>query len=967
VTQAATGIGGPISVALESELRTCVRRHGIVLWLDLDNHYSAFVNRLAAARQAGALPYEVRAFRGSHLALMMSMDGIASGTEKVPLVIHLPGFNEDTVSRTPLLELYRAGTRYRKSLDTLVTEAAAGRVNPDQIAATRDRPGLTLDAADSWLTSLLKDDPTGFTAQLREMKPTALFDDLLTGGFISGRIGGNPVDQDALWEQLSAWTGLPTSWRDTTLPTLTPGAEDVAFAAASWSLCVEYVDDLKRPPVSPQLLPALELPRPVIDTCKTITNHLRERHATFYQRTADETEALLVDEVDSTNAEVLGKIDTFRFKETKVLRAALAALDAASWDEAAASATTRLEPKPGIESFWLRDDPARKSMWQLVFDAARLGQAIVRAGEHLPTKGGLDTALEVYANLGAAVDLAHRHLEQRRAALLYPQLPEFETLRARLDGMRRAWRHWADAWSRDFNMLCRTRGFLPAATLQQRTLFDEVVKPMTQEAGTTAFFVVDAFRFEMGEELYRQLIDTPAATVHIKARLAELPTVTEIGMNVLAPVATNGRLNPALSANGASRVLGFSTGEFRVSDPETRKRAMHGRVGGATCPLITLDDVVQRNSASLKRSVAQARLLVVHSQEIDNAGENSLGPDVFDRVMQKLRAAWRLLRDAGVRRFVFTADHGFLLLDESAGAAQTHGRRIDPKHRHVFSPVAADHAGEVRVALADLGYEGAQGYVIFPETTAVFDTGRRLTTFVHGGNSLQERVIPVLTVVHRAAAGGSTLEYCITGEAREGIAGMHCLEIKVDVAAQLGLDFGTTRDIEVALRVPDVDGVQVELCQTRGKARIADGAVQATVGERFELFFRLSGSSDARVLVELHHPSAVAVVQPCRPHTRFAVMGSRPLHSSPPATADATAAGGASWLDQLPETGVRQVFEHLATHGTVTENEAATLLGGPRALRRFAIQFEVFTQRAPFGVRIDVVAGVKRYVREGSR
>ena len=120
---------------------------------------------------------------------------------------------------------------------------------------------------------------------------------------------------------------------------------------------------------------------------------------------------------------------------------------------------------------------------------------------------------------------------------------------------------------------------------------------------------------------------------------------------------------------------------------------MHDRVGGATCPWLTLEEVVSRDSASLKRSVAQARLVVVHSREIDNAGEKGVGPAVFDHVMQKLRAAWRLLRDAGVRRFVFTSDHGFLLLDDGAASAQAHGRRIDPKRRHVFSPVAADHAG----------------------------------------------------------------------------------------------------------------------------------------------------------------------------------------------------------------------------------------------------------------------------------
>jgi hypothetical protein len=62
---------------------------------------------------------------------------------------------------------------------------------------------------------------------------------------------------------------------------------------------------------------------------------------------------------------------------------------------------------------------------------------------------------------------------------------------------------------------------------------------------------------------------------------------------------------------------------------------------------------------------------------------------------------------------------------------------------------------------------------------------------------------------------------------------------------------------------------------------------------------------------------------------------------------------------------VRQLFEHLAAHGTVTEHEAALMLGGARGLRRFALEFETLIQKAPFAVRIDVVAGVKRYVREG--
>src|SRR5690606_16703359 len=189
---------------------------------------------------------------------------------------------------------------------------------------------------------------------------------------------------------------------------------------------------------------------------------------------------------------------------------------------------------------------------------------------------------------------------------------------------------------------------------------------------------------------------------------------------------------------------------------------------------------------------------------------------------------WQLLRDAGVRRFVFTSDHGFLLLDETAASVVTHGRKIDPKRRHVFSARGADHSGEVRVALADLGYEGVEGHVMFPETTAVFDTGRRSMSFVHGGNSLQERVIPVLTVVHRAAAGGSTVRYSVASSVFEGVAGMHCIQGRVELADQAAFDFGGPKEVELSLRVPESGDVRVELCQVRGKARIVGGAVLAT-------------------------------------------------------------------------------------------------------------------------------------------
>jgi hypothetical protein len=265
------------------------------------------------------------------------------------------------------------------------------------------------------------------------------------------------------------------------------------------------------------------------------------------------------------------------------------------------------------------------------------------------------------------------------------------------------------------------------------------------------------------------------------------------------------------------------------------------------------------------------------------------------------------------------------------------------------------------VPLTELGYEGGEGlHLMMPASTAVFDTGGRGASFVHGGNSLQERLVPVLTVVHRAAAGADTLGYTLEAEPQEGVAGMLCLRGQVTQSTHGQLSFGGARAIELGLRAVPEDAATVELCQARFGARIEGGALMATVGEPFELFFKLSGPHEGRVRVELHHPGAAADVRPTSPEARFPVTAA-PRPGRAPAAARA---GDPGWLEAI-DPAVRPLFAHLEAHGSATEDEAVELLGSPRALRRFAVQLDALAARAPFTIRIDQNAGVKRYVREG--
>lgn len=968
---------GPVSSALESDLRSWIVKHGIVVWIDPLSHFTRLVDALAAARANGSLPYAVHAFRGSHLALMLELEAAAKGATKPALVVHMPGFNEDTIRQTPLLELYEAGVRYRKGLDGVVTEAAAGRVRPEEIASFKARSNANLDEADAWLEAQLAGDGGGLAAQLRVVEPQAVLADLVGRGPLAARVQ-HLADAQAIWSYLATALAVPARWPSDAFdltdgeafPRSTHRAEDIAFAAASWCLSVEYVDDLAREPKSVHLAGIRGLPRSMTEACAKVAGFLRDNHDPFYARTADETEALLADEVGAGVAAELGKVDTFRFEEARIFHAALDLLEQQRWAMAHDGATQRLEPKTRTSSFWVQRDPSRNAAWQLIRQAAKLGLAIEAAGPTLPARDGLVSAVEGYTTKGAAVDQAHRHLEQLRAVLLDVALPDFETLRARLDGMRRHWRAWADAWAKQFSALCKVHGFLPPPSLQQRTLFDEVVQPLTSESGATAYFVVDALRYEMAEELHRSLVDTAASTVRLVPRLAELPTVTEVGMNVLAPVSMNGKLSPAVKDD---RILGFQSGEFRVDDPATRRRAMLQRAHGRACPWFPLAVLEREDLVTLRRTVEQTRLLVVHSTEIDEAGENGAGPAIFDQVIRRLRGAWQRLREAGVRRFVITSDHGFLLHDDRSATAQPHGRRVDPKRRHVITNVGVDYAGEVRVALADLGYLDTSAHVMFPETTTVFDTTRRGQTFVHGGNSLQERVIPVLTIEHRNAAGASSVEYRITAERAEPMAHMQCMRVTVEVGTQIGLDFGSAREVDLGLRVLGERNVEVELCHARGRSRIEGTVVRASIGETFELFFRLKGPDETRVAVEVYHPGATAIVVPSSPRERFPVSALAQVRSTPPAaierphveTPGGENASAVDWRASITDDRVREVFVHLHAHGSITETEVGDILGSPRAARAFALRLTAWAAVAPFDVRVEVVGSMKRYVREG--
>jgi hypothetical protein len=971
-------VTGPVSAVLAAELAGVVRRYGLVVWMDRHGHYTAFADDLIRRHVAGDLAFPVVAYRGSFLELMLALAPHGNGLDPERLLIHLPGYETNNVRQTPVLEAYEAAYPFRKALDTLVTEAAAGRVGAEAIKLFVASPGLTLAQADAWLDGHISGPRTGVAERLAVLAPSQLVDGLLGEDRALLR-ELKPQDAAELAAHLERTVGVDAAWR-TFFGVPAQDAKDLeplVTAFAGWLLAVEYVMDLQREPYTPELRPLRRLAKPFADQSLALTRHLRERHAKSYASTADETEQRLSADALRATAAELGKIDTFRFEEERIREAAVAAARQGRWREALQWA----EQREGV-AFWLDGSPPKRWTWTLVHHAASLGVAIEKASTVLPAGATLADAVEAYTSTGYFVDLAHRRFEQRHHEIMSGDVHDRDGLLAVIAAARRAYRDWADDLARAFSRICQANGFLPDESLQQRTIFERVVAPLVREGEKAAVFLVDAFRYEMGAELARDFAGQ-GVSVELKPALAELPTITAVGMNVLAGVAQGQRLEPILR-DGA--LDGFRTGEFQVRSPDARARSMGTRSDGKAVRQLELDAIGTMSVTELRAFVSRTpSLLVIHSRELDDAGEAGFGAITFEHTLRTIRAAWNQLSQAGVKHFVFLADHGFLLQDATVHE-QPYGRRSDPYRRHVIEEHLRAEPGMVAVPLSSLRYQIPQErYLLLREDTAVWQTTRKVQPFVHGGNSLQERVVPVLVVRRKQRAGATDTEYEVRAEALEDRHGRRRVQLQVRIAphATGTLAFTGSSFVTLGLRAKDRPDVSVTLSDVEGGARLDAGTLRVPVkAEWSTVYFMLEAHAAGPVQVEVFHPDGREKVEPCTVTAWFdvSVPRSRPTTPQAPPVEDASSQAAsprppsappaappipaARWQEAIEDTGYRQVFVHIDQYGTVSEADLETLLGNPRRVRAFARHFDILVTRVPFRVRIETTGIMKTYVKE---
>lgn len=704
---------------LAAELSRKVSQRGVVVWQDTDGEYLDVAESLCPSGTRFA------AYDGSWYALRRDVESLLAAESPPKLVVYAAGAPP---SDDPLEEIRAAGVRFALRLNTLVRNALKGQVSERRLGEighqartlVEAEAAIAGEAGDVRLISILEASDartmvlrilTGERAEALDAQDAWPAAAELLSSQIGGRLGGAgdelreaALRQMVLTEIAGADGKLPESLATAWEAVSAEQRRQTTDVLRAWRSDAEHRDDYG------------ELARQVDD-------------ALGLRRALQWSDALAA--CAATPA-----IEEVAFDE------AVSRLAAGDSSGAANLASQRLETSPWVQPH----GPARDAWaglaarWRAVQATADLRQAI--AATAAPGSRSPGELLEWYAGDGWTVDRAHRRFE-----IACNQLRVHGQLEPAFADARVAYEEWLDATLLGFTTAIERNGFEVDSLARQGEIHARWVR---DAAGPVAYVWVDALRYELGTDLAEGLrADGHGTELH--AAVAAVPTITPVGMANLTPDAASG-LALKLSEGNLSITVDGSKVEG-VPDRIARLRAAHGdKVLDRT-----LDVVAGQGEKELKRALGDADLLLVRSQELDAAGESGMlnaAWSQFTTVLDLLRNLVARLGQAGVRRIVITADHGFVTLSRGLGPH----RSIDPPaggvgdlHRRGWvGKGATTTESTLRVPLSSTGVPSDLD-LIAPRGLAVFRAGGA-KQFFHGGLSPQELVVPVLVVDTEPAA-----------------------------------------------------------------------------------------------------------------------------------------------------------------------------------------------------------------------
>jgi hypothetical protein len=829
---------------LSGQLGKMLREDRIVVFYDPRVEFSPFFDELEIVGTGlGDLPRTCVAdtlthlarFEGSFFALKAAIEPVVAADKPEPLLVYIPGVERDRQGSV-LMELECAGNCYEPQLRRLARNQMRKQFTDGDIDEMLASDSLTyhdvvrfLDQSGSGSGSLVK---------------------LVLGSGSSEFLLSKWLAKDEHDRELALKLAEPELFRLVNARLGFEIEEGTSLTRARhqtlrYVLVNEFRADLEgAPPDGLKLVPAPGT-KEEIQRINSVATELRVKYGDAYIGLADAVEH----EFALANAHIepstLGAIDTFRFEERHLLSYAATLIADGHHTKALSVVSGR------GHSFWV-DHPSflgRLAQWEACRLMAELGRAADNVRPKLKNTHCAATKwVQAYAADGGwfRVDRAQRTLEAWLARM--EDDPE-EALERAIGVVRRIHEALLKDMAKGFTEALVASGWTTPDVLHQTRIFPELVEG---RGARVAYFFVDAMRFEMGADLAEQLAG--AEELHLQPAVAALPSLTPVGMAALLPGASSSYSVVEHKGQLASRV-----GDSVL--PSIRERLKLLKAVRPNSAEVLLDDLLLWTSARVGKKLGKAQLVVVRSQEIDAFGESGhelAARQVMDSIIGNISRAVRKLSKLGIEQFVITSDHGhqFSVRKAEDMTMDRPGGNVVGQHRRCWvgrggqTPTAA-----VRVSGAELGYQTDLDF-IFPRGLAVFKAGGDLA-FHHGGISLQEMVIPVITcrMSSNKSDGEMRAKIVIEGYPRVltnrtfGFRLVHLAEIfgEAKIAARVVL-VGDGQEVGRAGMAPDAEFDR------------STATVQLPSGKEISIGMMLTNETSKKVRIVVQDPATDAVL-----------------------------------------------------------------------------------------------------------
>lgn len=580
--------------------------------------------------------------------------------------------------------------------------------------------------------------------------------------------------------------------------------------------------------------------KPLIeDLCDRLRNDRRTQSAYIDRAEEIEKDLNLVSQFDDWFD--LGDRDTFPFEERTFLSRAIEAILRDDIDR------VRSISERHQQSVWTGKGESR-AQWDLIRSATELLQTCDDMERQLSDNArNLDVLLVFYVSTLREADRLHREFEQ--AVSDYDWQDAQGVMTPVKQQVRKQYGKLVEKVQLIFTRHVEQSGWPLAGQLSNADVFDRIVAPKLQKNGhKVAYFMIDALRYELGVALERQL--TEDGQVEVQAAMAQLPSITPVGMASLLPGA-----GQQLRIKNDAQSLVPMLGE-QVVDTVAQRMDIFRKKYGQRFEEGRLEDFVRgRFDFS-----PETDLLVLRAVEIDSHFENhpDTAPAEITNALKRIRVAIHKLKERGFHEVVIVTDHGFFM-NTHAGAgdvcSKPAGNWIGIHDRCVLGDGSGD-GNHFVVSAEKMGIRGDFAKFAAPHSLAAYRNG---LLYYHGGISLQECVVPVITMQLKSSTQPELHRASVVISYRNGAKAITTRMPVVDIAVESVDIFSAESTFEVLLEAHNTKGDVVGEAKASGSVNPATGTLTLKSGDKMHVPLKMQMEFEGKFKIKVLNPTTYTV------------------------------------------------------------------------------------------------------------